>query len=259
MITGSTLEVDADDAFNGGGEPCAAAPTANIKVGAHEGLTARGGVARCGRWRRMSSRRPRNSIDPGATLAPTRWAAARGARVGGAATRQRSHLSLRGARRADLRQPLSRRPLPQRPRSYAGRTVLAKDPRRMIAGAQARRVSRCGKARRPGERSSGRRLATSRRRVELAVSRRCRTGVDGTALGMSSSARERRLYSANASCSRPTCRPALSRGGGLADSAASDVALSLGAASYVERDLPAGAVQRGVDNLLRVLERPDVA
>src|SRR5437764_14901641 len=124
-------------------------------------------------------------IDPGATLAPARWGLPPADAEWQALRRANDRISAYAARaglifvshyhddhfRSD-------------PVSYVGRTVLAKDPRRMIAGAQARRGLALWKA------LDGQATLESadgwRRRggaVELAVSPPLPHGVDGTALG----------------------------------------------------------------------------
>jgi len=137
-----------------------------------------------------------------------------------------------------------------------GRTVLAKDPRRMVAGAQARRGLALWKA------LEGQATVESadgwRRRggaVELAVSPPLPHGVDGTALGhvvglVVSDVAQRERFVFASDVQGPLSPVAAAW---LIQQRPTLLYLS-GPPSYVERDLPAGAVQRGVDNLRRVLD-----
>src|SRR5438093_570466 len=84
-------------------------------------------------------------IDPGATLAPTRWGLPPAEPEWEALRRANDRISAYAARAALIFvSHYHDDHFRSDPVSYAGRTVLAKDPRRMIAGAQARgdRMSR---------------------------------------------------------------------------------------------------------------------
>ena len=196
-------------------------------------------------------------IDPGATLAPTRWGLPPAEPEWEALRRANDRISAYAARatlifvshyhddhfRSD-------------PVSYAGRTVLAKDPRRMIAGAQARRGLALWKAldgQATLESADGWRRHGGA--VELAVSPPLPHGVDGTALGhvvglLVSDVVQRERFVFASDVQGPLSAVAAAW---LIQQRPTLLYLS-GPPSYVERDLPAGAVQRGVDNLLRVLE-----
>src|SRR6267143_2150465 len=151
-------------------------------------------------------------IDPGATLAPTRWGLPPAEAEWQALRRANDRISAYATRaRLIFVSHYHEDHFRSDPVTYAGHTVLAKDPRRMIAGAQARRGLALWKA------LEGQATVESadgwRRRdgaVELSVSPPLPHGVDGTPLGH--------------------------------------------VVGLVERDLPVGAVQRGIDNLRRVLD-----
>src|SRR6266576_3680199 len=148
-------------------------------------------------------------IDPGATLAPTRWGLPPAEAEWQALRRANDRISAYATRaRLIFVSHYHEDHFRSDPVTYAGHTVLAKDPRRMIAGAQARRgLALCD--------------LVQRERFVFA------SDVQGP-------------LSAVAAAWLIQQRPTL-------------LYLS-GPPSYVERDLPAGAVQRGVDNLRRVLD-----
>src|SRR5262245_29992507 len=196
-------------------------------------------------------------IDPGATLAPSRfnlppadeeWEELRRAndRISAYATRA-SLVFVSHYHEDHFRSD---------PVTYAGRTVLAKDPRRMITGTQARRGLALWKAL---EGHANVDTADGWRRrdgaVELLVSPPLPHGVDGTALGYVIALvvsdlvqRERFVFASDVQGPLSAVAAAW-----LIQQRPTLLYLS-GPPSYVERDLPAGAVQRGVDHLRRVLD-----
>src|SRR2546423_3450211 len=199
-------------------------------------------------------------IAPGATLAPTRWGLPPAEAEWQALRRANDRISAYATRaRLIFVSHYHDDHFRSDPVTYAGHTVLAKDPRRMIAGAQARRGLALWKA------LEGQATVESadgwRRRdgaVELSVSPPLPHGVDGTPLGhvvglvvCDLVQRERFVFASDVQ-------------GPLSAVAAAWVIQQRptllylsGPPSYVERDLPAGAVQRGGDNLLRVLDAPE--
>src|SRR3989454_2668285 len=196
-------------------------------------------------------------IDPGATLAPARWGLPPAEAEWEALRRATDRISAYAARAALIFvSHYHEDHFRSDPVSYVGRTVLAKDPRRMIAGAQARRGLALWKA------LDGQATLESadgwRRRggaVELAVSPPLPHGVDGTALGhvvglLVSDVVQRERFVFASDVQGPLSAVAAAW---LIQQRPTLLYLS-GPPSYVERDLPAGSVQRGVDNLLRVLE-----
>src|SRR5919198_3893682 len=196
-------------------------------------------------------------IDPGATLAPARWGLPPAEAEWEALRRANDRISAYAARahlvfvshyhddhfRSD-------------PVTYAGRTVLAKDPRRMVAGTQARRGLALWKAlegHATVECADGWRRQDSA--VQLSVSPPLPHGVDGTALGSvvglvisDVAQRERFVFASDVQGPLSSVAAAW-----LIQQRPTLLYLS-GPPSYVERDLPTGAVARGVDNLRRVLD-----
>jgi hypothetical protein len=196
-------------------------------------------------------------IDPGATLAPTRWGLPPAEQEWEALRRANDRISAYAARaRLIFVSHYHEDHFRSDPMSYVGRTVLAKDPRRMIAGAQARRGQALWKA------LEGQATVESadgwRRRdgaVELAVSPPLPHGVDGTAFShivalVVSDVAQRERFVFASDVQGPLSAVAAAW---LIQQRPTLLYLS-GPPSYVERDLPAGAVQRGIDNLRRVLD-----
>jgi hypothetical protein len=142
------------------------------------------------------------------------------------------------------------------PATYAGRMVLAKEPRRMVGGQQSRRgvalwTSLEGIARL--ECADGWRRREPR--VELCVSPPLPHGVEGTPLGyvvaltvVDAAERERFVFASDVQ--GPLSAVAA---GWLIQQRPTLLYLS-GPPSYIERELPAGAIDRGIDNLRRVME-----
>jgi predicted metallo-beta-lactamase superfamily hydrolase len=196
-------------------------------------------------------------IDPGATLAPTRWGLPPAEAEWEALRRANDRISAYAARaRLVFVSHYHEDHFRSDPISYAGRTVLAKDPRRTIGGAQARRGLALWKAL---EGQAALETAEGWRRrdgaVELAVSPPLPHGVDGTPLGhvvalVVSDVVQRERFVFASDVQGPLSAVAAAW---LVHERPTLVYLS-GPPSYVERDLPAGAVGRGVDNLLRVLD-----
>jgi predicted metallo-beta-lactamase superfamily hydrolase len=196
-------------------------------------------------------------IDPGATLAPARWGLPPAEPEWEALRRANDRISAYAARaglvfvshyhedhfRSD-------------PATYAGRAVLVKDPRRMIAGSQARRGEALCKALEGHARVE---VADGWRRrdgaVELLVSPPLPHGVDGTSLGhvlalvvADLAERERFVFASDVQGPLSAVAAAW-----LVQQKPTLLYLS-GPPSYVERDLPEGAVARGIEHLLRVLD-----
>jgi uncharacterized protein len=196
-------------------------------------------------------------IDPGATLAPARWGLPPAEAEWDALRRANDRISAY-ATRASLVfvSHYHEDHFRSDPVTYAGRTVLAKDPRRMIAGTQARRGLALWKAlegHASVESADGWRRRDSA--VELSVSPPLPHGVDGTALGYVIALvvsdfvqRERFVFASDVQGPLSAVATAW-----LIQQRPTLLYLS-GPPSYIERDLPVGAVQRGVDHLRRVLD-----
>jgi uncharacterized protein len=196
-------------------------------------------------------------IDPGATLAPTRWGLPPAEPEWEALRRANDRISAYATRaRLIFVSHYHEDHFRSDPVSYVGRTVLAKDPRRMIAGAQARRGQALWKAL-EGQASVESAEGWRRRdgAVELAVSPPLPHGVDGTALGhvvalVVSDVAQRERFVFASDVQGPLSAVAAAW---LMQQRPTLLYLS-GPPSYVERDLPPGAVQRGIDHLQRVLD-----
>jgi predicted metallo-beta-lactamase superfamily hydrolase len=196
-------------------------------------------------------------IDPGATLAATRWGLPPADAEWQALRRANDRISAYATRaRLIFISHYHDDHFRSDPVSYVGRTVLAKDPRRMVAGAQARRGLALWKAlegHATVECADGWRRQDSA--VQLSVSPPLPHGVDGTALGSvvglvisDVAQRERFVFASDVQGPLSSVAAAW-----LIQQRPTLLYLS-GPPSYVERDLPTGAVARGVDNLRRVLD-----
>src|SRR2546427_7148501 len=198
-------------------------------------------------------------IDPGATLAPTRWGLPPAEAEWQALRRANDRISAYATRaRLIFVSHYHEDHFRSDPVTYAGHTVLAKDPGRMIAGAQARRGLALWKA------LEGHATVESadgwRRRdgaVELSVSPPLPHGVDGTPLGhvvglavFDLVQRERFVFASDVQGPLSAVAAAW-----LIQQRPTLLYLS-GPPSYIERDLPAGAGARGLGHLRR---RPDPA
>jgi hypothetical protein len=196
-------------------------------------------------------------IDPGATLAATRWGLPPAEAEWDALRRANDRISAYAARatlvfishyhddhfRSD-------------PASYAGRTVLAKDPQRMVAGLQAQRGRALWKALEGAARVEA--ADGWHRRdgaIELLVSPPLPHGADGTTLGSvvalvlaDLAQRERFVFASDVQGPLSPVAAAW-----LVQQRPTLLYLS-GPPSYIERDLPGGAIERGIDNLQRVID-----
>ena len=196
-------------------------------------------------------------IDPGATIAPLRfnlppaeveWEALRRANDRISAYAARASLVFVSHYHEDH--------FRSDPASYAGRRVLAKDPRRMVSGAQARRAGELWKALEgkatvgaaDGHRERG-------RDVELRVSPPLAHGLDGTALGYvlaltveDHAERQRFVFASDVQ--GPVSPVALAY---LLRERPTLLYLS-GPPSYMEREIGAAAIERGVAHLTRLIE-----
>ncbi|HEY7521732.1 MAG TPA: hypothetical protein VIE36_25875 [Methylomirabilota bacterium] len=196
-------------------------------------------------------------IDPGATLAPARYGLPPAAPEWEALRRANDRISAYAARanlvfvshyhedhyRSD-------------PATYAGRTIIAKEPRRMVGGQQSRRgvalwTALDGVARLEAADGWRRREPL----LELSVSPPLPHGVEGTPLGyvvaltvVDTAQRERFVFASDVQ--GPLSPVAV---GWLIQQRPTLLYLS-GPPSYIERDLPGGAVERGIEHLLRVID-----
>jgi predicted metallo-beta-lactamase superfamily hydrolase len=196
-------------------------------------------------------------IDPGATLAPARyglppsqeeWEALKRAndRISAYATRAR-YVFVSHYHEDHFRSD---------PVSYAGRVVLAKDPRRMVSGAQGRRAQALWavlKGQAHVQPADGVVLRTLD--LELKVSPPLPHGADGTSMGYIvalsvSDPREGERFVFASDVQGPLSPVAAAW---LIQERPTTLYLS-GPPSYVERDLGTAAIDRAVDNLRRILD-----
>lgn len=196
-------------------------------------------------------------IDPGATLAPARyglppaeaeWDALRRANDRISAYASRANLVFVSHYHEDH--------FRSDPSTYAGRTVIAKEPRRMVGGQQSRRGAALWTALEgvaKVEAADGWRRREAK--VELVVSPPLPHGVEGTPLGyvvaltvVDMAERERFVFASDVQ--GPLSAVAA---GWLVQQRPTLLYLS-GPPSYIERELPTGAIDRGMDHLLRVMD-----
>jgi predicted metallo-beta-lactamase superfamily hydrolase len=196
-------------------------------------------------------------IDPGATLAPARYGLPPAEAEWEALRRANDRISAYAARaRLVFVSHYHEDHFRSDPATYAGRTVIAKEPRRMVGGQQSRR----GAALWTALEGVARLLAADgwRRReqdVELVVSPPLPHGIEGTPLGyvvaltvVDVAERERFVFASDVQ--GPLSPVAV---GWLIQQRPTLLYLS-GPPSYIERELPTGAVERGIDHLLRIME-----
>jgi predicted metallo-beta-lactamase superfamily hydrolase len=196
-------------------------------------------------------------IDPGATLAPARfglppaedeWEALRRAndRISAYATRS-SFIFVSHYHEDHFRSD---------PVTYAGRLVLAKDPRRMIAGRQARRAEALWKAlegQAKVESADG--IHRRESSLELRVSPPLPHGVDGTPFGsvvaltiVDPAERERFVFAGDLQGPASAVAAAY-----LIQQRPTLLYLS-GPVSYLEREVGRDVIERAIDHLLRIVE-----
>ncbi|MBI4268820.1 MAG: hypothetical protein HY615_00675 [Candidatus Rokubacteria bacterium] len=196
-------------------------------------------------------------IDPGATLAPARFGLPPTTEEWEALRRANDRISAWGARatlvfvshyhedhfRSD-------------PATYAGRCVLVKDPQRMVGGSQARRAGELWKALAPVARVESADGQTAHcGGVDVRVSPPLPHGPDGTALGVvlaltviDEEARERFVFASDVQGPMSSVAAAY-----LVKERPTLLYLS-GPPSYIEREVGAALIERGIENLLRIVD-----
>ena len=196
-------------------------------------------------------------LDPGATLAPLRFNLPPADEEWEAFRRANDRISAYAARAAFVFvSHYHDDHFRSDPSTYAGRVVLAKDPRRMVGGLQAKRAGELWKALGPVARVEA--ADGIRRReaaLELSVSPPLPHGVEGTVLGYVvaltvSDPAERTRFVFASDVQGPLSSVATAY---LAKERPTLLYLS-GPPSYLERDLGTAVVERGIDNLLRLVE-----
>jgi hypothetical protein len=196
-------------------------------------------------------------IDPGASLAPARYGLPPAEPEWEALRRANDRISAYAARASLVFvSHYHEDHFRTDPSTYAGRMVLAKEPRRMVGGQQSRRGAALWSAL-----AGVCKLQAAdgwRRRepaVELVVSPPLPHGLEGTPLGyvvaltvVDAAERERFVFASDVQ--GPLSAVAT---GWLIQQRPTLLYLS-GPPSYVERDMPEGTVDRGIDQLLRILD-----
>jgi predicted metallo-beta-lactamase superfamily hydrolase len=196
-------------------------------------------------------------IDPGATLAPARYGLPPSAEEWEALKRANDRISAYAARaRYVFVSHYHEDHFRSDPVSYEGRVVLAKDPRRMVTGAQARRAGELWTA--LGDRArvqpaDGAALTTPD--LDLRVSPPLPHGLEGTTLGYVvaltvTDYREHQRFVFASDVQGPLSPVAAAW---LIQQRPTTVYLS-GPPSYLERDVGTAAIDRGVDNLRRIVD-----
>ncbi|HEX9821421.1 MAG TPA: hypothetical protein VGD07_17610 [Methylomirabilota bacterium] len=196
-------------------------------------------------------------IDPGATLAPARYGLPPSQEEWEALRRANDRISAYVARaRYVFVSHYHEDHFRSDPVSYAGRVVLAKDPRRMVSGAQARRAQALwgvlqGQAH--VQPADGVTLTTPD--LDLKVSPPLPHGTDGTALGYVlaltvTDHREHERFVFASDVQGPLSPVAAAW---LIQQRPTTLYLS-GPPSYVEREVGTAAIDRGVDHLRRILD-----
>ncbi|MGH7279540.1 MAG: hypothetical protein ACREJG_12750, partial [Candidatus Rokuibacteriota bacterium] len=196
-------------------------------------------------------------IDPGATLAPSRFNLPPADEEWEALRRANDRISAYAGRAAFVFvSHYHEDHFRSDPVSYAGRTVLLKDPRRMVGGLQARRAAELVAALTPHARVE---MADGYERresaLQLRVSPPLAHGVEGTAFGylvaltvVDPAQRERFVFASDVQGPLSPVAAAY-----LIQERPTLLYLS-GPPSYVEREIGAAAIERGIDHLLRVLD-----
>lgn len=196
-------------------------------------------------------------IDPGATLAPSRFDLPPSEEEWEALRRANDRISAYAARATVVFvSHYHEDHFRSDPATYVGRTVLVKDPRRMIAGRQAQRAAHLWAALQPVARVQS--ADGSRRRtldLDLRVSPPLPHGADGTPLGflvvltvVDDAENERFVFASDVQGPLSAVAAAY-----IVQERPTLLYLS-GPPAYIERDLGAGAIERGIDNLLRIVE-----
>jgi len=196
-------------------------------------------------------------IDPGATLAPARFGLPPTEAEWEALRRANDRISAWAARAAVVFvSHYHEDHFRSDPSTYAGRRVLLKDSLRMVSGAQARRAGELWKVLEPVarvERADG--LLARCEGLELRVSPPLPHGPDGSALGSvlvltvtDDDARERFVFASDVQGPiSPVAAAYLTR-------ERPTLLYVSGPPSYMEREVGRAQVERGIENLLRIVD-----
>jgi predicted metallo-beta-lactamase superfamily hydrolase len=199
-------------------------------------------------------------VDPGATLAPSRynlppsdaeWEALRRANDRISAYARRANTVFVSHYHDDH--------FRSDPVTYAGRRVIAKDPNRMVAGLQSRRAAALWRAVAPVARlESGDSTRHKDDGIELRISPPLPHGLEGGPMGyvialtiVDPAERQRFVFASDVQGPLSPVAAAY-----LAQERPTVLYLS-GPPSYIEHEVGAGTIDRGIDNLLRLMDRTD--
>jgi predicted metallo-beta-lactamase superfamily hydrolase len=196
-------------------------------------------------------------IDPGATLAPSRFGLPPAEEEWEALRRINDRISAY-ASRAELIfvSHYHEDHFRSDPASYAGRRVLVKDPRRMVQGQQARRATELWKALQGSARVAvADDLVERTMDVVLEVSPPLPHGLEATALGYlvaltiaEPGERERFVFASDVQ------GPLSPVAAGYLVRQRPTLLYLAGPPSYVEREVGAAVIERGIDHLMRIVE-----
>jgi predicted metallo-beta-lactamase superfamily hydrolase len=196
-------------------------------------------------------------IDPGATLSPSRYNLPPSAEEWEALRRANDRISAYAARaRYVFVSHYHDDHFRSDPASYAGRVVLAKDPRRVVVGAQSRRAHALWAAMNDQAQiqpADG--LTLSTLDLDLKISQPLPHGLEGTSMGYVvalavTDHREHQRFVFASDVQGPLSPVAAAW---IIQQRPSLLYLS-GPPSYVERDLGPGAIDRAIDHLRRILD-----
>jgi uncharacterized protein len=196
-------------------------------------------------------------IDPGATLAPSRYGLPPSAEEWDALKRANDRISAYAARaRYVFVSHYHEDHFRSDPATYTGRIVLAKDPRRMVSGVQARRGQALWAAlEKPARLQAVDGLALTTPDLDLRASPPLPHGAEGTTLGyvvalviVDHREHERFVFASDVQGPLSSVAAAW-----LIQQRPTTLYLS-GPPSYVERELGTAAIDRAIDNLRRVLD-----
>jgi predicted metallo-beta-lactamase superfamily hydrolase len=199
-------------------------------------------------------------IDPGATLAPSRynlppsdaeWEALRRANDRISAYARRANTVFVSHYHDDH--------FRSDPVTYAGRRVIAKDPSRMVAGLQAKRAAALWRAVAPVARlESGDSTQSRDDGIEVRISPPLPHGLEGTTMGylialtvIDTAERQRFVFASDVQGPLSPVAAAY-----LAQERPTLLYLS-GPPSYIEHEIGTGTIDRGVDHLLRLIDRTE--
>ena len=197
-------------------------------------------------------------IDPGATLAPSRYNLPPSDAEWEALRRANDRISAY-ARRANVVYVSHYHDDHFRsdPVTYAGRRVIAKDPHRLVAGLQAKRAAALGRAVAPVARlESGDSTRHRDDGIELRISPPLPHGLEGGPMGYLialtiADAAERTRFVFASDVQGPLSPVAAAY---LAQERPTVLYLS-GPPSYIEHEIGTGTIDRGIDHLLRLVDR----